>query len=61
MLSVMADSADSVKLLLAADADIGIRNNKREQAINLAELGGNKTIIELMQKHQKEKKMFGIF
>ncbi len=61
MLSVMADNADAVKLLLEAGADIDIRNNKREQAINLAELSKNKTIAELLQKHKEEKKLFGVF
>jgi len=61
ILSVLAGSAESVSLLLEARADIDIRNNKRERATDLAELGNNKTIIELLRKHKDEKKVFGIF
>jgi len=48
-------------LLLDAGADIDIRNNKREQAINLAELSKDKKITELLQKHKEENKLFGVF
>ncbi len=51
----------SVRSLLDAGADTDIRNNKREQAISLAEPGEDKTIIKLIRKHEKEKKLFGIF
>ena len=61
ILSVLANDEKSVKLLLKAGADIDIRNNKREQAINLAELAEDKTIIKLIRKHEKEKKLFGVF
>ena len=33
----------------------------REQAIDLAEMYNNTFIIELLRKHKKEKKVFGIF
>ena len=59
ILSVLAEDVDSVRLLLDAGADVDIRNNKREQAINVAEPGDNKTIAELLHKHKKEKKLFG--
>jgi len=58
ILSVLADSSATVSLLLDAGADVDIRNNKREQAINLAE---NTSIVELIRKHKKENKLFGIF
>ncbi len=61
MLSIMARDHTSVQHLLAAGADISIRNNKREQAINIAELIEDKKIIDSIQKHEKEKKLFGIF
>ena len=51
----------SVRSLLGAGADTDIRNDKREQAISLAELGEDKTIIKLIRKYEKEKKLFGIF
>jgi ankyrin repeat protein len=61
MLSVLANDSGSVESLLTAGADIDIRNNKREQAINLAELSGNTAIIDLILEHEKEKKLFGVF
>ena len=61
ILSVLADSKESVKILLDAGADIDIRNNKREQAINLAELSEESSILEMLQQHKNEKKLFGIF
>ena len=57
----MTDNVDAVKLLLKAGADIDLRNDKREQAINLAELNKNKAIAELLHKHKEENKLFGIF
>ena len=59
ILSVLAEDVDSVRLLLDAGADVDIRNNKREQEINLADPGDNKTMAELLRKHKKEKKLFG--
>jgi len=61
ILSVLAESVESVKLLLDAGADIDIRNNKREQAMKLAEQSKNPSIIALISKRKKEKKLFGIF
>lgn len=58
---MLAGSAESVKLILDAGADIDMRNNKREQAISLAELGKNAAIVELLRKYENEKKLFGIF
>ena len=61
ILSVLAEDADSVRLLLDAGADIDIRNNKREQAINLAEQAENEKVKELILKHKSENKLFGVF
>ena len=61
ILSVLDSNTESVKLLLDAGADISIRNNKREQAIELAKQANNKAIIELLDKHRNSKKIFGIF
>ena len=46
---------------LDAGADIDIRNNKREQAINLAELSKESSILEMLNQYKNEKKLFGIF
>ena len=61
ILSVLDDNTESVKLLLDAGADISIRNNKREQAIELAKQANNKSIIALLDKHKNSKKIFGLF
>jgi ankyrin repeat protein len=47
--------------LLDAGADIDIRNNKREQAIQLADLSQNKLIISLIKQHKQKNKLFGVF
>ena len=52
---------ESVRLLLDAGADADLRNNKREQALNMAELADQVAIIELLRKHKKDNKLFGIF
>jgi ankyrin repeat protein len=50
-----------VRSLLGAKADIDIRNNKREQAIDLAQLIENKSIIKMLHDHDENKKIFGVF
>jgi ankyrin repeat protein len=61
ILAVLADNVEAVKLLLDSGADLHIRNDKREKAINLAELGANENIIETLQSHSKNSKIFGLF
>jgi ankyrin repeat protein len=61
ILAVLADNAEAVGLLLDSGADMHIRNDKREKAINLAELNANENIIEMLQSHSKNSKMFGLF
>ncbi|MGB5455200.1 MAG: hypothetical protein WBO18_04395, partial [Gammaproteobacteria bacterium] len=49
----------SVQLLLDAGADAGARNNKREQAIHLAEQAENASIIEALNTHENQNGLFG--
>jgi len=50
-----------VKLLLDAGADADARNNKREQAIHIAELSNNTRIADVLRKHDEGKGLLRFF
>ena len=49
MLAAANNHADTVKVLLKADAKTGIRNNKRERARDLAEASGSTESLALLE------------
>ena len=63
MNDVSSGSSENIIVLISKnDADIVImRGDTLEQTIDLAELVKDKTIVELIQKYEKEKKLSGIF
>jgi ankyrin repeat protein len=61
MLSVLTKDVNLVRLLLDSEADINARNNKREQAIDLASQSNNKSIVDLINTRKEKAKIFGIF
>ena len=63
MNDVSSGSSENIIVLISQnDADIVImRGDTLEQTIDLAELVKDKTIVELIQKYEKEKKLSGIF
>jgi ankyrin repeat protein len=51
MLAAVQGSEATVRILLNAGAEPRLRNNKREQARNLAEAAGNARVMLLLDQH----------
>jgi ankyrin repeat protein len=52
MLAAAHADLATVRILLEAGAETGIRNNKRELARDLAETAGNARVTELLEQHR---------
>ena len=52
MLAAAHDDVATVKVLLAAGAETGIRNKKRERARDLAEGTGNTRVLQYLEQYR---------
>ena len=56
MLAAAHNDVATVKVLLKADAETGIRNNKRERARDLAEAAGSNRTLQFLDQHRSSGK-----